>query len=148
MSPASAVPGLLIPGVLSTFDGVSNMAKTMDEIAKGSGEESPATVTEAAPAAPAPKKGKAAIVPPPLVTDAHDSSDTVKRQEVACNVGQRQRINKPPVLVSKRWRIEFNGQVQCEIEAPSANEAWARWCDGQKNYPSPHSGGRVITEVV
>jgi hypothetical protein len=123
------------------------MAKTMDEIAKGSGEESPATLTEAAPAAPAPKK-KAAIDPPPPVTEAHASTDTVKRQEVARNVGQRQRINKPPVLVSKRWRIEFNGQVQCEIEALSANEAWARWCDGQKNYPSPHSGGRVITEVV
>jgi hypothetical protein len=147
MSPASAVPGFLFSGVLSTFHGVSNMAKTMDEIAKSGGEESPANLTEAAPAAPTVKK-KAAIVPPPPVTDAHASTDTVKRQEVARNVGQRQRINKPPMLVSKRWRIEFNGQVQADIEAPSANEAWARWCDGQKNYPSPHSGGRVITEVV
>lgn len=121
------------------------MSQSLDEIASGGGKKSPAPAKEAA-AVETPKPKRSKPEPPPLVTEAHAATDPIKRQEVARNVSQRQRINKPAKTELKRFKVEYAGEVIFQ-DAINENEAWAIWCDSRKVYPSPNSGGRVITEI-
>jgi hypothetical protein len=51
--------------------------------------------------------------------------------------------NKKPQRELKKYRVTLDGDSR-EIDALDANEAWAKFCDEKKHWPSPRTSGRTV----
>ena len=62
---------------------------------------------------------------------------------VAAQEGPPARKASEAKALSPRFRVRL-GDASEVIEARDANEAWAKFCDGRKSWPSPKVAGRTV----